>query len=225
MINLKDFAFIVPARKNSKGIKNKNLVYYKKKSLIEHTFNILNPINKKNKFVLTDCKKIKKIASKYSINIDYKRPKELSGDKIELVENLIHFDNYLSKYYNFKYYVILQPTSPLRTKSNLFESLRIFNKMRYDSLFSVSPSIEHPSDTIYLYKNKIKYFIKNKDSLRQSYNESYFINGAIYIFKKSLLKKKKIISHKHGIYIMKKINSLDIDDYQDLDLFKNLLTN
>ena len=220
MINLEDFAFIVPARKNSKGIKNKNLVNYKKKSLIEHTFKILDSINKKNKFVLTDCKKIKKIASKYSFNIDYKRPKELSGDKIELVDNLIHFDEYLSKYYDFKYYVILQPTSPLRTKSNLFESLRIFNKKGFDSLFSVSPSIEHPSDSFYLHKNKIRYFIKKKNSLRQSYHKSYYINGAIYIFKKLLLKKKKIISQKHGVYMMRKINSLDINDYQDLELYK-----
>ena len=103
MTNLEEFVFIIPARKNSKGIKNKNLIYYKKKNLIEHTFKILNSINKKNKFVITDCEKVKKIASKYSINIDYKRPKKLSGDKIELVDNLIHFDNYLSKYYNFKH--------------------------------------------------------------------------------------------------------------------------
>ena len=105
--------------------------------------------------MITDCKKVKKIASKYSINIDYKRPKKLSGDKIELVDNLIHFDNYLSKYYNFKYYVILQPTSPLRTKSNLFQSLQIFKKRGYDSLFSASPSIEHPSDSFYLNKKKL----------------------------------------------------------------------
>ncbi|MEC8074306.1 MAG: hypothetical protein VX087_01600 [Pseudomonadota bacterium] len=223
MTNLEEFVFIIPARKNSKGIKNKNLIYYKKKNLIEHTFKILNSINKKNKFVITDCEKVKKIASKYSINIDYKRPKKLSGDKIELVDNLIHFDNYLSKYYNFKYYVILQPTSPLRTKSNLFQSLQIFKKRGYDSLFSASPSIEHPSDSFYLNKKKIKYFIKKKNSLRQSYNKSYFINGAIYIFKKTLLKKKKIISRRHGIYVMKKINSLDIDDYQDLDLFKKFI--
>ncbi len=223
MINLEDFAFIVPARKNSKGIRNKNLVRHKKKSLIEHTFKILNSINKKNKFVLTDCNKIKKIASKYSISVDYKRPNKLSGDKIELLDNLIHFDKYLSKYHNFKYYVILQPTSPLRTKKDLFESIRIFNKKRFDSLFSASPSIEHPSDSFYLHRNKIKYFIKTKNSLRQSYHKSYFVNGAIYIFKKTLLKKKKIISQKHGIYMMKKINSLDIDDYQDLDLFKKII--
>ncbi len=223
MINLEDFAFIVPARKNSKGIRNKNLIKYKNKSLIEHTFKILNSINIKNKFVLTDSSKIKKIASKYSINFDYKRPNKLSGDKTELVDNLVHFDKYLSKYHSFKYYVILQPTSPLRTKNDLLESIKIFNKKAFESLFSVSPSIEHPSDSFYLHKNKIKYFIKKKNSLRQSYHKSYFVNGAIYIFKKSLLKKKKIISRKHGIYMMKKINSLDIDDYQDLELFKKFI--
>ena len=96
-------------------------------------------------------------------------------------------------------------------------------KKKYESLFSASKSLEHPSDTFYLKNKKIIFLSKKKFSLRQSYTNSYYINGSIYIFEKNLLKKKTLISKtRHGIYFMKKINSLDIDDREDYEIFKKL---
>ena len=70
----------------------------------------------------------------------------------------------------------------------------------------------------------VNYFQKKRISLRQNYKSSYFINGAIYIFNKKLLKKKKMISIKfHTIYEMPKKRSLDLDDYQDLDIIKKII--
>ena len=59
---IKDFIFIIPARKNSKGIKNKNLIKINNKKLVEYTFDILKNIPKNRKYVLTDSKSIKLIA-------------------------------------------------------------------------------------------------------------------------------------------------------------------
>ena len=63
-------------------------------------------------------------------------------------------------------------------------------------------------------------------SLRQNYKKSYFVNGAIYIFNRRLLKYKKIISNNnHSTYEMPKFRSIDLDDYQDLEITKNFLNN
>ena len=221
---LNDFIFIIPARKGSKGIKNKNIIKIKNKNLVEYTFKTLNKIPSNRKYVLSDSAKVKTIASKYKINTRYIRSKQLSGDKTLLVDNLIHFDKFIDRKLEFKHYVILQPTSPLRNFKDITNSIEKYLKNKSESLFSISPSSEHPSESIFFRKKKIYYFNKNNHTLRQNYKESYFINGAIYIFNRKLLKHKLTISNtKHITFEMPKKRSLDLDDYQDLELAKKLI--
>ena len=220
----KDFLFIVPARKGSKGIKNKNIINIKNKSLIEYTFKTLNKIPNNRKYVLTDCNKVKRIARKYKISTDYIRTKNLSQDSTLLIENLCHFDKFINNKLKFKHYVILQPTSPLRNFKDIIKSIDKYLKNKSESLFSISPSLEHPSESIFFKKNKMYYFYKSSSSLRQNYKNSFFINGAIYIFNKKLLKNKKIISNKkHITFKMPKIRSVDLDDIQDLEIARKLI--
>ena len=47
MKSFNDFLFIIPARKGSKGIKNKNIVKINNKKLIEYTFQSLKKYLKK----------------------------------------------------------------------------------------------------------------------------------------------------------------------------------
>ena len=86
-----DFIYVVPARKGSKGIKEKNLIKIKNKPLIVNTFKILKKIKKENKYVVSNDLRIKKIARKFNINDSYFRPEKLSGDKVELTETLKDF--------------------------------------------------------------------------------------------------------------------------------------
>lgn len=221
---LDDFLFIIPARKGSKGIKNKNIIKIRNKSLVEYTFQILRKISSNKKYVLTDSKKIKSIAKKYNINTDYIRTSNLSKDSTELIENLCHFDHFVEQKLKFTHYVILQPTSPLRTYDDLLQSIKKYIKDKSESLFSISPSLEHPNESVFFRKKKMFYFKKNKKQLRQKYKKSFFINGAIYIFNRKLLKNKTMISNKnHSTFTMPKKHSIDIDDNQDLEIIKKLL--
>ncbi len=220
----KDFIFVIPARKGSKGIKNKNIIKIKNKTLIEYTFETLKKISKYRKFLISDSKKIKKIADKYEINTEYKRHRELSKDNTMLIDNLIHFDKFIDDKIKFQHYVILQPTSPLRKYNDIIGAIKIYLKKNSYSLFSISPSLEHPNESIFFKKKKLFFFNRNTGSLRQNYKKSYFINGSIYIFNRKLLKNRKIISNfNHSTYLMTKKKSIDLDDYQDLEIVKKLL--
>lgn len=219
-----DFIFIIPARKGSKGIKNKNIIKVKDKKLVELTFETLNKISSNRKYVLSDSDIVKKIAKKYKINTSYIRSSQLSKDNTSLIENLCHFDKFIDNKLKFDHYVVLQPTSPLRNYNDIQNSIQKYLKSKSDSLFSISPSLEHPSESIFFRNNRIYYFHKSKKSLRQNYKKSYFINGAIYIFNRKLLKQKKIISdRKHITFEMPKKRSIDLDDYQDLEITRELL--
>ena len=96
---------------------------------------MLKENNIKNKYVITDSDFIKKIANKYNINSDYIRPKNLSGSKIELLKNIIHFNKHIEDKLIFKYYVILQPTSPLRSIKDLENAINQFINKKYESYF------------------------------------------------------------------------------------------
>ena len=54
------FISVIPARKNSQGIKNKNIMNIYNKPLIEYTFKEVKKSNLKLNFAVTDSEKIKK---------------------------------------------------------------------------------------------------------------------------------------------------------------------
>lgn len=224
------FAIIVPARKGSKAIKNKNIKKIRNKSLIEYTFEKINNLNYK-KFVLSNDQRVLKIAKKFKIDTRYKRPNTTSQSRTSTVQTLMHFIDWLKiKEKSITDLIILQPTSPLRTKKDILNSIKIYSKNKFLSLFSISESLEHPYETIDLKnfkKNKWEYVLpKSKNFFRrQDFDiNSYFINGAIYIINIEQLKKiKSLVTKKHGIYIMKKINSFDINDEEDFEIIKKLI--
>ena len=55
--------------------------------------------------------------------------------------------------YNYDYVMVLQPTSPLRSFKDINNCIKLLKVKKPLSLFSVSNSIEHPSETISIKKN------------------------------------------------------------------------
>tara|TARA_X000001036_G_scaffold306797_1_gene285544 strand:- start:930 stop:1622 length:693 start_codon:yes stop_codon:yes gene_type:complete len=224
------FISVIPARSGSKGLKNKNIFKINNKPLVNYTFNAAKSSLIKDHFVLTDSSKVKKLAKKYSINTDYFRPKKLSTDKTSLPETLHDFYNWtLKKKIKFDYLVVLQPTSPLRNFNDINKSLTLIRKTKNLSLFSISSSLEHPYETIKLFKKKIYHVLKKSKNFyrRQDFDfKSYFINGAIYIIHKSLIIKKKMHNlKKHSLYEMPKTRSLEINDRDEAMIIESLIKN
>lgn len=209
------FLAIIPARGNSKRIKDKNIKTFNGKPLIYWTIEAAL----KSKFidevyVTSDDKKILEISKQYAAKIII-RPKQLSGPVIHGDAAMKHAYIKINK--KFDYIVMLQPTCPLRTSKNIDEAAKIILKRKYDSLLSVN------TDTSFLWK-KEKIFFKSinydfKKRPRKQDIEYYKENGAIYITKTEiLLKKNNRLGGKIGIYNMRNEISIDIDTLNDFKI-------
>ena len=162
------FAIVIPARKGSKSIPNKNLTKIKKKPLIQYTFDQIKNINCL-KFILSDSKNIRNIAKKNNINSDYIRPNHTSLSNSSMSDTISHFARWTLGKYKIDYLVILQPTSPLRSSKDIQDSIKLLKKNKFKSLFSISESLEHPYEAIDVSKgNKWKYVLnKSKKFYRR----------------------------------------------------------
>lgn len=226
-MNPKIIGFI-PARGGSKGIPNKNLVVINNLPLIEYTLiacensKLLQAVyvSSDSSDILNFCKNRTKIQT-------LKRPEYLSTDTSSIEGALLyHLENDIIIDEN-DLIVLLHPTTPLRTNNHIDEALKLFLESDRDSLISVSEPMEHPSDMIYWDAEKHN-FLDNSISpgitQRQKFKKLYFINGAIYIFKKkTLLKFRNRFGTSSVPYVMKQSESIDIDSNDDLLIAELLL--
>ena len=95
---MKDTIAIIPARKNSKRLKFKNIKDFMGKPLIYYTIKSALKSNFISEVIVsTDCKKTKKISEKFGAKVPYLRDRKLSSDNattIQLIQDLFF---YLSK--------------------------------------------------------------------------------------------------------------------------------
>ena len=103
----------------------------------------------KNNFILTDNKKIKRIAKNFGINNDYERPKKLSQSNTSLIDTLFHFYKWTrKKSIYFDYMVVLQPTSPLRKHEDINRACNLIKQNKHKSLLVFPNLFEHPYEVI-----------------------------------------------------------------------------
>jgi len=218
---------IIPARGGSKGIPLKNLKPLDGKPLIEYSINE----SLKSKFITrtivsSDHPKILKISEKLGAEI-IKRPKNLSNDSSQLEPVIEHCLNYLKQKENYvpDIIILLQNTSPLRTKKHIDDALSDFLDSEFDSMMSCYRS----NSFLWILKNDrltpINYNPKNRPN-RQQMNNQFIENGAIYITKYNAFKKSHCrISGKIGLFKMTQKVSIDIDTKFDLFEVNKMIKN
>lgn len=218
---------IIPARGGSKGIALKNLKKLNGKPLIDYSVTE----SLKSKFITrtivsSDHPKILSRAEKLGAEI-VKRPKHLATDSSHLEPVIEHCLNYLKSKENYipDVIILLQNTSPLRTKKHIDEALRQFLHSKLDSMLSCYSSHYF----IWTLKKNLLFSVnhdpKNRPN-RQQMNDQFVENGAIYITKYNAFKKSHCrISGKIGLFRMSKELSIDIDTKSDLLQANNFLKN
>ncbi len=200
---------IIPARKGSKRLKNKNLLRIENNTLIDIAVSSATESHIFDSIILTTD--IVSIIKKYK-NSDIvinKRPSNLCKDNTT-TDKVI---KYLIEEYQMKkndIITILQVTSPLRQKKHIKQAINLYKK------------IKKPIFSVYEQDIKGKAFNYEKPFKSVKMDKILILNGAIYIFSvKDFIKDNKI-PEKFYPYIMDKYLSVDIDNKDDYEVAKLL---
>ncbi len=223
---------IIPARKGSKGVKNKNIKLLNNIPLIAHT--IKSALESKifdKVIVSTDSIKIANISKSFGAEVPFERPKYLSTDRALAIPTIRHALQKTELIFKEKYEIVcmLQPTSPLRKIEHYHKIFRKFKKnfKNYDSIISVKDvGNYHPYKMKKVINNKLidykKWPIENPP--RQSLPKMYIVNGAFYIFKRKILLNNNSFKGKKCLpFIMSEHDSINIDNENDFLLAEKLI--
>tara|TARA_B110000003_G_scaffold192670_1_gene191446 strand:+ start:979 stop:1677 length:699 start_codon:yes stop_codon:yes gene_type:complete len=225
-----DILFLIPARRDSKGLPDKNIKKLKGKPLIEYTIDFAKKNqNAKDIICVTtnDCR-IKKIIDIYKRVDLIDRPENLSQDTTSMEEVINHCIEYYEKRnFFFNSIILLQPTSPLRKKIDFLNLKSSYNET-VDMVVSVKKSKENPYYLLYE-ENKDGFLKKSKElniSRRQDAPNVYCLNGSFFMFNINSIKNKSIQDFTKIIKVeMPAERSIDVDDEMDWKFLKFLIKN
>ena len=208
-----DIICLIPARSGSKGLKNKNIKPLNKVPLLMYPYKVANK-----------CKFVKDIAvtsdsKKYLNFFEYKkvfkilRPKKISQSKSIIYDVIIHALLSLQK--NYKYIVLLEPTSPLTSSKEIDKAIKLVKSKKNNISSVVSVVSNHKFLSVFRAKSNKKTKIKNFNRQEFNQNEFYF-SGNFYVAKIDYLKKIKSFVGKNTHYFpIKDSMHTDIDDLKD----------
>lgn len=192
---------IIPARGGSKGIKLKNLKSVCSKELIY--WSIQQSRNSKlvqKTIVSTDHLEIAKVAKGYGAEVHHRSP-ELATDESKTIDLLFHLAQENPEY---KTFVVLQPTSPIRDDDAIDKNLTLFSEKDCDTLV-----------TGHMCKY-MEYGIHN--NLRRQDIEGFFYDdGNIYIIDREVILQKRWSGDK--VYRVNNDEEQNLEIDTDLDLF------
>tara|TARA_B100002019_G_scaffold286284_1_gene296538 strand:- start:12902 stop:13525 length:624 start_codon:yes stop_codon:yes gene_type:complete len=204
---------ILPLRKNSKRLKNKNVKKINGKPLYQFILKKLIKSKLIKKIIITTDYKLKDNHKKLIL---IKRPKKLRGN---CSMNLVIKD-VLDKI-DGKDFIQIHATSPLLKISTINKAIYYYKKNKYDSLFSVTRIQKRFWS---LKKKPINHSVNNSPTT-QSLKLLYEENSGFYIFnRKTFLRRDNRIGLKPKLFAINKQEAFDIDDNDDFKIVKKLLS-
>ena len=115
---------IIPARANSKRIKNKNILNFYGKPLISYAINIAKKSKLFSRIIVsTDSLKIAKIVKKYGAEVPFLRSKKLSNDYTTSTKAIIDSIKKISSE-NEEYHCCIYPTAIFTSKKDLVNAYK-----------------------------------------------------------------------------------------------------
>ena len=225
----KEIICIIPARKGSKGIRNKNIAKIKRKPLIQYSIDTAKKISQLSEIcVSTDSNLIKQIALKNKIKVYGLRPAKLSGDYVETKDVIKYEVQKYEKIFRKKYdfILLLQPTTPIRNTQTLERIIKFIKKNeKIDSVISVKDVEGNHPLRMKIFKNKRlkNYSGKIQEDMRprQKLPKVYIRSGSFYLIKRdSFMQLNSLVGiNCHGV-IVKGLEATNIDTLSDLKYLK-----
>lgn len=216
----------IPARGGSKGVPGKNIKVIAGKPLIAWSIEQAKQSALIDRvLVSTDSTEIAECAGRYGAEIPFLRPLEISGDTATTESAMLHCCNWLNENnLHFDNFLLIQPTSPIRSEGRFDDAIRFFEAGMYDSLVSVTPS--H------------RFFWQQPESPRASYDymkrprrqdipesqRNYMETGSFYLTRMDALQKSgNRLCGRVGMYLTPEEESYEIDSLLDFKICESIL--
>ena len=210
---------IVPARCGSKGLPGKNTMSLNGRPLIAYTIEAAVKSECVTDIIVsTDCVHVERVATKYGATSPFLRPDFLATEHAKAIDNYVYTIDRLVNDYEYKIdeFVVLQPTSPLRTSYDIDCAIKLFYEKKADSVVSYTEEAHPIGWHKYIdAEGKFENIFQDKLLNRQEHKISYYPNGAVFVFKVDLIKNGKYYGDNSFPIVMPRCRSVDIDTIDD----------
>jgi CMP-N,N'-diacetyllegionaminic acid synthase len=199
---------IIPARKGSKRIPEKNTKPIMGKNFVQWTIERALQVKAIEKVVVTtDDPDLLNLQPKYQGVLFLKRPDDLCTDAAPTSDALLHAIQNVHS--DFTHFVLLQPTSPLRTASHISQAIDLFVESRSCQLVSVKETGINPNHVLEVIPGALSFLTASKS---EYFKNLMVLNGAIYISEIPLYQTtKSFVTPETKLFSMDELSSIDVD--------------
>jgi len=212
---------LIPARGGSKRLPGKNIRDFGGRPLIAWSVEVVHGIpDICEVLVSTDDAAIAEVAVAAGAWVPWFRPSELATDSASSVDVALHaLDWYETLRGPVDALLLLQPTSPLRTRSTVQRGLELFNTSARSAVVAVSPVQSHPYWCFRIEDGQLQPFVAGVEVLRRSQDlpPAFALNGALYIIAPSTLRTMRsfVPDGTRALLIDNPYEAIDIDTELD----------
>ena len=222
---------LITARGGSKRLPGKNIRILGGKPLIVWSIDVAKDIPEIcDILVSSDDPAIAEVARNAGAMVPWLRPAELSTDEASSVDVAIHaLDWYEQTYGQVDGLLLLQPTSPFRSRETLLRGIGLFRQYHYRSVIGMSPAQSHPMWCFRVDGDSMRRFIDSKkDWLRsQDLPPAYVVNGGFYLIAPGYLRERQSFysDNMTPLVVDEPKEAIDIDTERDWKMAEAALIN
>jgi N-acylneuraminate cytidylyltransferase len=176
---------VITARGGSKRLPGKNIRLLGDKPLIVWSIEVAKNIPEiRDILVSTDEPAIANVCIEAGVIVPWLRPAELATDTASSVDVVLHaLDWYETERDTVDGVLLLQPTSPFRTKRNVQRGIELFRSNGQNCVIGVSPTHAHPLWTLKVDGDYVVPFFQEHGigTRSQDLPLAYVVNGSFYL--------------------------------------------
>ena len=216
------YVALIPARGGSQAVPRKNLEVIGERSLLERAIKSALGVERISScFVSSEDDQILQEAEKNGA-LPLRRVASAASNSARAREVVEDFLEQCPEVTDDVVLVYLQPTSPFRTAERVGEAIAVHEKRSGESVVSVVRSHQLPEKSLTISSSgalELAPGAEDPGKNRQDFSESVYPNGALYIFSVAAFRRLGDIPVVGAFpLMMNKVESLDIDDAEDLIL-------
>lgn len=176
---------VIPARGGSKRLPGKNVRRFGEKPLIVWSIDVAKNVPEIcDILVSTDDAAIAAVCTEADAFVPWLRPPELATDSANSVDVVLHaLDWYETEKGTVDGVLLLQPTSPFRTRETVRKGIDLFTENERQQVLGVSPIEAHPMWALKKSGDFVVPFFEN-DALgirSQDLPPAFIVNGSFYL--------------------------------------------